>query len=83
MSIGGPSFESGQSVSIILVLTAMPIFLYVVIGQVLASRGKMWIGFGINYILAIVFKKSRRINWFSESIFFCLYFYTFNNNMDL
>lgn len=54
MSTYGASFSGGQSVLIILALTAIFISYNSVIGQAIASKGKMWIGFILNLMWAIV-----------------------------
>jgi len=50
----GTSFSTGQPVLVILALTAILISYNSVIGQAIASKGKMWIGFSVNFAWAIV-----------------------------
>jgi O-antigen/teichoic acid export membrane protein len=54
MSTYGASFSGGQSVLIILALTAILVSYNSVIGQAIASKGKMWIGFILNLMWAII-----------------------------
>jgi O-antigen/teichoic acid export membrane protein len=51
----GNSFREGYIVLIILTFTAVFISLNTVIGQVIAGIGKMWVGFIINLLWAVVF----------------------------
>jgi O-antigen/teichoic acid export membrane protein len=50
----GYSFIAGQKVLIILALTAVLISYNNVVGQAIASKGKMWIGFILNFLWAII-----------------------------
>lgn len=54
MSYYGASFLGGESVLIILSLAAILVSYNSVIGQAIASKGKMWIGFILNLMWAII-----------------------------
>jgi O-antigen/teichoic acid export membrane protein len=54
MSTYGTSFSGGRSVLIILAITAILVSYNGVIGQAIASKGKMWIGFILNLMWALV-----------------------------
>lgn len=50
----GPGFEDGNSVLVILVASTVFVALNNVVGQAIASKGKMWIGFLFNSLWSIV-----------------------------
>lgn len=54
MEAYGKDFSTGQPTLIILAFTAILISVNGVIGQALAGKGKMWIGFYLNLVWAIV-----------------------------
>lgn len=61
----GEGFEEGQLVLVVLVISSVFISINNVIGQAIASKGKMWIGFLFNLIWSIILGISAYffINW--------------------
>jgi O-antigen/teichoic acid export membrane protein len=55
MQTYGDSFKEGYPVIIVLTFTAVLISINSVIGQVIAGIGRMWIGFLVNLIWALIF----------------------------
>lgn len=50
----GKEFTEGRSVLIILVITTILISINNIVGQAIASQGKMWLGFFLNFIWGIL-----------------------------